>query len=52
MKLSLLWKKGLFSNLYKIYSDGEIIGNLKDKSFSQSANGVFKGKEYINSWKR
>jgi len=47
MKIRFMWSKGLFSNLYKIHSDGELIGNLRDKSFSQSAKGVFKGKEYI-----
>jgi len=40
MHTNLTWKKGFFSNLYKIYSNGKQIGNLKDKSFSQSRIGV------------
>lgn len=47
MQTNLTWKKGVFSNLYKIYSNGEQIGNLKDKSFSQSCVGVLDNKEYI-----
>ena len=46
MQTNLIWKKGLFSNLYSIYSNGELIGKLKDKTFSQTANGEFNGKEY------
>ena len=46
MQSKLTWKKNLFSNLYCIYSNGQLIGNLKDKAFSQSANGELNGKEY------
>lgn len=47
MQTNLTWKKGVFSNLYKIYSNGKQIGNLKDKSFSQSSIGVLDNKEYL-----
>ncbi|SRR6056297_17229 len=47
MQKKLKWEKGVFSNLYKIYSNGEQIGNLKDKSFSQSGIGVLDNKEYL-----
>jgi len=46
MQTKLRWKKGLFSNLYSIYSNGQQIGKLKDRSFSQTANGELNGKEY------
>lgn len=47
MKTSYSWTKGFFSNLYSIYYNGGLIGNLKDKSFSQTAQGEVNGKEYI-----
>jgi hypothetical protein len=47
MITTFTWSKGIFSSLYQIYSNGEQVGNLKDKSFSQSAKGIFNGKEYI-----
>ena len=46
MQTNLKWKKGLFSNCYSIYSDGQLIGKLNDNSFSQSANGELNGKRY------
>jgi len=47
MEIKLRWGKKFFSNLYVIYSNGQQIGKLKDKSFSQTANGELNGKEYI-----
>ncbi len=47
MKTNYSWTKKFFSNLYNIYSNGAILGNLKDKSFSQTAQGEVNGKEYI-----
>jgi hypothetical protein len=47
MKPSLTWTKGVFSSMFQIYSNGELIGNLKDKTFSQSAKGIFNDKVYI-----
>jgi hypothetical protein len=46
MQTNLKWKKNFFSNLYCIYSNGQQVGILKDKTFSQTANGVLNGKEY------
>jgi len=46
MKKNLKWKKQFFSNTYSIYSEGQIVGMLKDKTFSQSAIGKLNGKEY------
>jgi len=46
MQTKLTWKKNFFSNLYGIYSNGQQVGKLKDKTFSQIANGELNGKEY------
>lgn len=46
MEPKLSWKKGFFDSTYKIYSDGVVIGSLKDKTLSQSAEGEFNGKTY------
>ena len=46
MQTSLRWKKGLFSSTYSIYSNDQLIGKLKDKTFSQSADGELNGKKY------
>lgn len=46
MQTKLTWRKNYFSNLYSIYSNGQQIGKLKDKTFSQIANGELNGKEY------
>ena len=46
MQTSLRWKKGLFSSTYCIYSNDQLIGKLKDKTFSQSADGELNGKKY------
>ncbi|MGQ1785254.1 MULTISPECIES: hypothetical protein [unclassified Saccharicrinis] len=47
MQTNLTWKKGLFSSNYSIYSNGTLIGELRDKSFSQSAYGEMDGKKYV-----
>lgn len=47
MQANLRWKKNLFSNSYIIYSNDEQIGKLKDKTFSQTANGELENKEFI-----
>ena len=46
MKKNLTWKKQFFSSTCLLYSDGQIVGMLKDKPFSQSAIGKLNGKEY------
>ena len=45
MSTALRWKKGIFSNTYRIYSNGKLIGKLRDKAFSQSADGVLNGEK-------
>jgi hypothetical protein len=47
MKNNLTWTKGLFTNLYQIYSDGNRIGVIKERTFSQSAKASINGKEYL-----
>jgi hypothetical protein len=46
MQTKLRWKKNLFSSSTIIYSNGQRIGELKDKTFSQTANGELNGKKY------
>jgi hypothetical protein len=46
MQTKLRWKKNLFSSSTIIYSNGHQIGELKDKTFSQTANGELNGKKY------
>jgi len=46
MRTNLKWEKGFFSNLYNIYSNGQQIGKLKDKTFTQTANGELNGEKY------
>lgn len=46
MQTNLRWEKNFFSNLYSIYSNGQQVGILKDKTFSQTANGELNGKKY------
>jgi hypothetical protein len=46
MNTILTWKKGVFSYTYYIYSEGNLIGKLKNNCFSQSAEGELKGMKY------
>jgi hypothetical protein len=46
MNNNLKWKKSLFSNTCDIYSNGQLVGNLKDKTFSNSAEGELNGVKY------
>jgi hypothetical protein len=46
MKTSLQWKKGLFSNIFEILSDGIRIGSLKENSWTQSAFGELYGQKF------
>ena len=43
----LKWKKKIFSNLLSIYSNKQKVGELKNKCFSESAQGELNGKKYI-----
>lgn len=47
MNSDLKWKKSLFSNTYRIYSNGRLIGKLEERRFSNSADGIINGEEYI-----
>jgi hypothetical protein len=47
MKTRLNWKKEIFTSTYSIYSNNQLIGKLKDKTFSQSASGELNGRKYI-----
>ena len=40
-------EKGIFSNTYKIYSEGKLIGKLKSETFTQSTEGELNGRKYI-----
>jgi hypothetical protein len=46
MKTILNWKKGIFKSTYEIYSENILVGRLKDKSWTQSADGEINGKKY------
>jgi hypothetical protein len=46
MKTILTWKKGIFSYTYNIYSEGNLIGKMKNNCFSQSADGELNGMKY------
>lgn len=43
----LYWKKGFFSQTYEIYSSISLIGMLKNKTWSSSAEGIINGKKYL-----
>jgi hypothetical protein len=47
MKTNLRWEQEIFSSTYSIYSNNQLIGKLKDRTFSQSADGELNGKAYI-----
>ncbi|MTI21217.1 hypothetical protein E1176_09315 [Fulvivirga sp. RKSG066] len=43
----LSWKKGLFRCVYQLFANGNKIGQLKEKRWSQSAIGVSGGKNIL-----
>ena len=47
MQLNLTWKKGFFSNNCILYKNGELIGNLREKSFSNTAVAELNGKGFL-----
>lgn len=47
MKTNLTWTKGVFNSLYKIYSSGNLIGDIKEKPLTQSAKASLNGREYL-----
>lgn len=46
MQNSFNWKKELFSDTYKVYSNNKQIGELKNRTFSQTSVGEINGKRY------
>jgi len=44
--ISLCWKKNLLSSNYNIYLNEKLVGNLMDRTFSQSGDGEFKDRKY------
>ena len=46
MQTKLNWGKKFFSNAYSIYSNGQQVGKLRDKTFSATSNGDLFGKEF------
>ena len=46
METKLRWKKGFFSNRYVLRQNNMQVGELINKSFSQSAYGELNGKRY------
>jgi len=46
MQTNLKWDKGTFSDTYNIYSQDQVIGKLKNNSFSQITKGELNGKKY------
>ena len=46
MQTNFNWKKGIFSDTYRVYSNNQQVGELKNKTFSQSSTGEINGKSY------
>jgi len=46
MKSILHWKRGALSNTYKIFEGENLIGKLKDSTFSQTSEGQIQQKGY------
>ena len=46
MQLIYNWKKGIFSESYKIFNNETQIGSLSNKSFSQTSRGELNEKKY------
>lgn len=46
MQNNIYWKKGIFSDTYRVYSEDKQIGKLRNRAFSQSSVGEINGKSY------
>jgi len=46
MKTTLHWKKGTFSSSRQIFSGEERIGDLMDRTFKQTSEGIIRNKSY------
>lgn len=44
--LNLSWKKRLLGSKYSIYLNENLVGNLMDRTFSQSGDGEFRNRKY------
>lgn len=47
MQIKLNWQKKLFSNQYTLYSADQLVGKLKNRLFSQTADAELNEKKYI-----
>jgi len=47
METKLKWKKPTFKETYEIYSNGALVGTLKENIWKQIANGTLNGKKVI-----
>lgn len=43
MKSTLKWEKGIFSEMYEIFTEEAPVGKLKNKSFSETTTGKLNG---------
>jgi len=51
MPNKLIWNKDFFSGAYQVYSNGQPIGNMKNRPFSQSVQANINGKSIpIRQW--
>jgi hypothetical protein len=46
MKTTISWKRGTFSSTFRILSGEEVIGELTNNAFKQTAEGVIRNKQY------
>lgn len=44
--INLCWRKRLLGSKYNIYLDKKLVGNLMDRTFSNSGDGQFKNRKY------
>jgi hypothetical protein len=47
METKLSWKKGIFKETYEIYSNGILVGTLKENIWKQTALGELNGRKVI-----
>ena len=45
MNTALNWEKPILKNRYKIYSEGNFVGSLKENSWTNSAESELNGKK-------
>jgi hypothetical protein len=47
MQTIIHWNKSFFSNTYNLFSKGQLLGQLKENTLSQTATGELNGIKYI-----